>query len=78
MHPSDGYYIKMKLGDPPQKFHFTIDTGSKHTWVYCKVSGHESKLGSLVSASVCKLSNKFQVLISMLLAMDIVIASSLE
>lgn len=43
------YYTEMKLGDPPKNFYFHIDTGSRHSWVYCKVSGHQSNLDNLVS-----------------------------
>ncbi|XP_024379978.1 aspartyl protease APCB1 isoform X2 [Physcomitrium patens] len=35
---SEEFHVEMKLGVPPKKFHFHMDTGSRDTWVYCQVS----------------------------------------
>lgn len=49
---SDMFYIEMKLGVPPWKYYFHIDTGSGLTWVNSNIRGLVQDLATWVSASL--------------------------
>lgn len=69
MHDREDFYVEMRLGVHAKKFNFHVDTGSKQSWVYCKIRGHRSKLTNLVRPS---LFHEFEAFGSMPVTMHVV------